>query len=150
MEFEVSPTKKQLACFLGGGSRRLPVLHLTLLALHPWTLNVTLTYFCARRWAQYAPKTPNFGTGRNIPTKHQLSHLHHHPNCFSMSMQLTSPAEKYYEHTSLGLLIKQINDHAKTQGYAVTRKRSKHLNDLHSVSHLSLSCEWTTINRGIR
>ena len=54
-------------------------------------------------------------------------------------MQLAPPAEGYYEHTSLDLLIKQINDHAKTQGYAVTRKRSKHLNDLHSVSHLSLS-----------
>ena len=28
MEFELSPTKKQLACFLGGGSRRLFPIHL--------------------------------------------------------------------------------------------------------------------------
>ena len=54
-------------------------------------------------------------------------------------MQLTSPAEGYHEYTSLDLLIKKINNHAKTQGYAVTRKRSKHLNDLYNVSHLGLS-----------
>ena len=28
------------------------------------------------------------GARRNIPIKHQLSHLHYHPNCFSMSMKL--------------------------------------------------------------
>ena len=40
-------------------------------------------------------------------------------------MQLAPPAEGYYEHTSLDLLIKQINEHAKNEGYAITRKRSK-------------------------
>ena len=30
-----------------------------------------------------------------------------------MSMQLTPPTEGYYEHTSLDLLIKQINEHVK-------------------------------------
>ena len=88
-------------------------------------------------------------------------------------MQLTPPAERYYEHTSLDLLIKQINEHAKNEEHALTRSRiaysegqrssarltqssmnrrsditivyfaatdvSKHLSDLHSVSHLSLS-----------
>ena len=55
----------------------LPIPHPTLLALHLRT-----------------------GAGRNIPPKHQNSHLHHHPNCFSMSMQLAPPAEGYYEHAS--------------------------------------------------
>ena len=36
-----------------------------------------------------------------------------------MSMQLNPPIEGYHELTSLDLLIKKINDHAKTQGYAV-------------------------------
>ena len=41
-------------------------------------------------------------------------HLHHLPNCFSMSMPLAPPAEAYYEeHTSLDLLNKQINEHIK-------------------------------------
>ena len=54
-------------------------------------------------------------------------------------MQLIPPAGGHHEYTSLDLLTKKINNYAKTQGYAVTRKRSKHLNDLHSVSHLGLS-----------
>ena len=40
-------------------------------------------------------------------------------------MQLSPPVKAYHEFTSLDLLIEKINDHAKTQGYAVTRKRSK-------------------------
>ena len=40
-------------------------------------------------------------------------------------MQLAPLAEGYYEHTSLDLLFKQINEHAKNEGYAITRKRSK-------------------------
>ena len=91
----------------------LPILHVTLLALHPGILEVTLTFapgapkhqkFLHRARAQYSHKTPT-------------SDLHHHPNCFSMSMQLTPPAEGYYEHTLLDLLIKQINEHAKIEGY---------------------------------
>ena len=42
-----------------------------------------------------------------------------------MSVQLTPPTEGYYEHTSLHLLIDQINEHAKNEEYALTRKRSK-------------------------
>ena len=42
-----------------------------------------------------------------------------------MSMQLAPPAEGYYEHTSLDLLIYQINEHVKYEEYAVTRKRNK-------------------------
>ena len=40
-------------------------------------------------------------------------------------MQLTPPAGGHHEYTSLDLLTKKINNHAKTQGYAVIRKRSK-------------------------
>ena len=67
-------------------------------------MNVRLTFF-------YFFKPLNFCIGRNIFTKHQLFHLHQRFNCFSMFMQLTFSAEKYYEHTLLDLLIKQINDH---------------------------------------
>ena len=35
------------------------------------------------------------------------------------------PAEKYYEHTSLDLLIKQINEHVKNEEYVIIRKRNK-------------------------
>ena len=42
-----------------------------------------------------------------------------------MSMQLAPPAEGYYEHTSLDLLIKQINEHVKNEEYVVVKKRSK-------------------------
>ncbi len=42
-----------------------------------------------------------------------------------MSMQLLPPRAGLYEYTSIDLLIKDINKHAKDQGYAVTRKRSK-------------------------
>ena len=61
---------------------------------------------------------PYFALGAIFP---QLSHLHHHLNCFSMSMQLASPAEGCYEHTSLDLLIEQINEDAKNEEYALTR-----------------------------
>ena len=37
-----------------------------------------------------------------------------------MSMQLSPHAEGYYEHTWLDLLIKQLNEHAKNEGYALT------------------------------
>jgi len=40
-------------------------------------------------------------------------------------MQLLPPRAGLYEYTSIDLLIKDINKHAKDQGYAVTRKRSK-------------------------
>ena len=40
-------------------------------------------------------------------------------------MKVAPPLEKYYEHTSLDLLMKQINDHVKIQGYAIRHKRSK-------------------------
>ena len=39
----VSCRRPRGACRPEGGNRRLPVLHLTLLALHPWALDVTLT-----------------------------------------------------------------------------------------------------------
>ena len=42
-----------------------------------------------------------------------------------MFMQLAPPAEGYDEHTSLDLLINQITDHVKNEGYALTRKRSE-------------------------
>ena len=34
-----------------------------------------------------------------------------------MFMKVAPPLEKYYEHTSLDLLMKQINDHVKIQDY---------------------------------
>ncbi len=40
-------------------------------------------------------------------------------------MQLTPPREGLYEYISLDLLVDAVNKHAKDQGYAVTRKRSK-------------------------
>ena len=40
-------------------------------------------------------------------------------------MQLTFSVEKYYEHTSLNLFIKQINEHVKNEKYVITRKRNK-------------------------
>ena len=40
-------------------------------------------------------------------------------------MQLASSSDDYYEHTSLDLLVNQINEHVKIQEYAMMRKRSK-------------------------
>ena len=42
-------------------------------------------------------------------------------------MQLAFSVKKYHEHTSLDLLIKQINEYAKNENYAIARKRSKSL-----------------------
>jgi len=42
-----------------------------------------------------------------------------------MSMQLLPSRAGLYEYTSIDLVIRDINKHAKDQGYAVTRKRSK-------------------------
>ena len=71
--------------------------------------------FCAAQFPK--PPDANF--------LQQLSHLHHQPNYFSMSMQLAPSAEVCYEHTSLDSLTNQINEHARNEGYALTRKRSK-------------------------
>ena len=40
-------------------------------------------------------------------------------------MQLASSSDDYYKHTSLNLLVNQINEHVKIQEYAMMRKRSK-------------------------
>ena len=42
-------------------------------------------------------------------------------------MQLISSTESYHKFTSLDLLIKRINAHAKIQKYAIARKQSKQL-----------------------
>ena len=42
-----------------------------------------------------------------------------------MAMQLEPSAEGLREYTSLALLIDELNKHASTQGYAVTKKRTK-------------------------
>ena len=100
-----------------------------------------LQKFLLRNHNLFAP-----GAGRNTlfftnhraqySHKHQLSDLHH-LNCFNMSIKRAPPAERYYKHTSLDVLVKQINEHVKSEEYAVTRKRSS-VND------------WTTINGGTR
>ena len=68
MKFELSFIKKQLACFLEGGRRRLSVHHLTLLAHHSWTLNVKLTV-CVRRRAQYFLIHPLCAPGAIFPQR---------------------------------------------------------------------------------
>ena len=42
-----------------------------------------------------------------------------------MLMQLTSPVERYYEHTLFDVLMEQINEHVKNEEYVLIRKRSK-------------------------
>ena len=54
---DASPINKPLTCLLKE-NRRLFILHLTLLALHPWILEIVLN-FCARRRAQYFLKSSN-------------------------------------------------------------------------------------------
>lgn len=40
-------------------------------------------------------------------------------------MELTPPPDAYHDRTSIDLLIKDLNKHAATQGYAVVKGRSK-------------------------
>ena len=42
-----------------------------------------------------------------------------------MYMKLAPPLKRYHKHTSLDLLIKQINDYIKIQDYTIRRKRNK-------------------------
>ncbi len=42
-----------------------------------------------------------------------------------MSMQLLPPRAGLYEYTFIEQLVKEVNKHAKKQGYSMTRKRSK-------------------------
>ena len=57
-----------------------------------------------------------------------------------MFMQLISSAEKYYEHTSLDLFIKQINEHVKNEEYVIIRKQSK-LSKLKMFMKIVLRCD---------
>ena len=83
--------------------------------------------------------------------KHQLSDLHHHLNCFNMSIKLAPPAEGYYEHISLDVLVKQINEHVKSEEYCYgpdMGQRSpwvKYVNDWNS---LFVSRLWEAPRRG--
>ena len=43
-----------------------------------------------------------------------------------MAMELESSSERTHEYISLDLLVKEINKHAATQGYAVIKGRTKH------------------------
>ncbi|KAL8814797.1 MAG: hypothetical protein Q9191_008517, partial [Dirinaria sp. TL-2023a] len=61
-----------------------------------------------------------------------------------MSTKLAPPTERSYEHTSLDLLVKQINEHTKNEGYAVTRKRSKQFK-LEILMKAHLCCESTAV-----
>ena len=54
-------------------------------------------------------------------------------------MQLTPPAEVYYEHTLLDLLIKQINKHVKIKEYALHRSRTDHREDQRPFTRLTQS-----------
>ena len=95
---------REALAFPREGHRRLPVHHLTLLAHHPWTLDTTLNSY-ARRRAQYSLKHPLSAPGTIFPQHISFLILHHHPNCFNMSMKLASPAEGCYEYISLDLLV---------------------------------------------
>ena len=42
-----------------------------------------------------------------------------------MSMQMQPPRAGLHEYTYIEQVVKEANEHAKSQGYSVTRKRSK-------------------------
>ena len=122
----------------------LPVLHLTLLALHHWTLDATLV-LCARRRA-HIPS--NHWVQYSFPSKSQLAHSHHHLNCFSMSTQLTLLLSCQKDNSKLiPMQLERLGAHLniffllatsiENEEYALTRKGSKSSKLVIEASHWS-------------